>query len=145
MSIAVTHPPRDRESGVGNLQHIDIDALTANYISGASLRELAAAADCSPGTVRARLLAAGVELRPKGGRVRYPLLEDVEWLRRRYMAERASSGTIARELGCTQEAALDALRRHAIPVRDRSDALAARHAAAELATPRAWIAQRVRE
>jgi Helix-turn-helix domain len=46
------------------------DRIRAAYTSGASIREIAARERLSYGCVRQRLLAAGIELRSRGGNTR---------------------------------------------------------------------------
>lgn len=56
---------------------------------------------------------------PKG--VRYPQLQDREWLRRRYEDVPLSAAAIAAELGCSNSAVKHMLHQHRIPLRGRVD------------------------
>ena len=95
------------------------DELAASYAAGASVAELAQRFDVTPKTVRARLTRAGVPPRRRGRPVQFPQLENPAWLRGEYVDRSRTAADIARALGCSETAVLDALRRHALPVRDR--------------------------
>ena len=56
-----------------NRPPIDVDQLAADYRAGASIRALAEKTGYCYGTVRRRLLDAGVVLRRPGGNRRRPL------------------------------------------------------------------------
>src|SRR5947209_424701 len=93
--------------------------LVAAYAAGGTVAELADRFDVTQKTVRARLARAGVPPRRRGRRVRFESLNDREWLHREYIGRSRTAADIARELFCSETAVLDALRRHALPVRDR--------------------------
>lgn len=80
---------------------------------------------CAPATVNAALRAHGIEVRPPrpivppsrispANRAR---LADADWMRRRYIADGASTSAIAAELDCSTSTVWIALRRHGISVR----------------------------
>lgn len=46
----------------------DLKSMQSQYKKGATLAEIGAKYDCSPSTIRNRLLEAGVEMRPRGKR-----------------------------------------------------------------------------
>ena len=93
--------------------------LAAAHAAGASIAELAERFDLTPKTVRTRLAGAGVPPRRRGRPVEFPRLQDPDWLRRQYVDRSRTAADIARALGCSETAVLDALRRLALPVRDR--------------------------
>jgi transposase-like protein len=95
------------------------DELAASHAAGASVAELAERFDVTPKTVRARLARAGVPVRRRGRPVQIPQLENPAWLRGEYVDRSRTAADIARALGCSETAVLDALHRHALPVRDR--------------------------
>ena len=53
---------------------------------------------------------------------KYPLLDDKEWLEKKYLEERLSPRKIAKIVGCSRQPVGDALRRLDIPLRSRSEA-----------------------
>ena len=55
-----------------------------------------------------------------GTRTGYAELHDHMWLLEKYWQERMSSNEIAKGLGCTPKAVLNALEREKIPIRDKS-------------------------
>lgn len=93
----------------------DVGWLTAAYATdGRSTSDLAAELGCSPAAVTTALRRHGIEVRGRGQARRFDKLEDVEWLRARYVDDEASSADIATELGCHPNSVLDALARHGI-------------------------------
>lgn len=86
--------------------------------AGRSQRSIAAELGCSQSAVQAAMRRHGIRSRPSRRASRPVVLDDRDWVVRRY-AE-ASAGTIAAELGCARSTVISALRRHGIEVRDRS-------------------------
>jgi len=92
------------------------EALVAAYLAGATAEELASRFGVTAKTVLNRLEAAGIDRRSRGRRPT-AVLADPDWLRTAYLEKRRTAADIAREVGCTEDAVLDALHRNAIPVR----------------------------
>lgn len=93
----------------------DVGWLTAAYVTdGRSTSDIAAELGCSPAAVTAALRRHGIEVRGRGQARRFDKLEDVDWLKGRYVDDEASSADIAAELGCHPNSVLDALARHGI-------------------------------
>ena len=93
----------------------DVGWLTAAYATdGRSTSDIAAELGCSPAAVTTALRRHGIEVRGRGQARRFDKLEDVAWLKGRYLDDEASSADIAAELGCHPISVLDALARHSI-------------------------------
>lgn len=82
----------------------------------ASIRQMAADCAVRPETVRSALVAAGVEIRPRGP-WRHPLLADHEFLRDAYVARGMTIAAIAEDLNVTDARVARALRDAGIPRR----------------------------
>lgn len=87
----------------------DSSWLAEQYGAGRTQADLAAELGVSPGTVRAWLLAAGIQLRPMGrpSRIRPDELE-------RLVAAGSTIREMATHFGLSRSAVLDALRRHGL-------------------------------
>lgn len=96
----------------------DVDLIDA-YRAGATAAELAEHFDVTPRTVLNRLARAGVARRPRGRRGHQPRLQDRAWLVGEYGVNGRSAADVAREVGCSETAVLEALHRHGIAVRTR--------------------------
>jgi len=105
--------------------------LEARYVDeGATQGEIAAEAGCTRTTVRKALVRHGIIEAPPAGQRQFPLLEDAEWLARRYVDEGATQGEIAAEAGCTKATVREALARHGIKAPSRTVLLVASGGAA---------------
>ncbi len=104
----------------------DAEWLTGRYVAeGATQAEIAAELDCTAPTVWTALTRHGIiEARPAGQR-QSPLLDDAEWLARRYVDEGATRAEIAAEAGCSKAAVRHALVRHGIEAPFRTVVLVA--------------------
>ena len=79
-----------------------------------SVKEIAAlAGGCTTAAVLYSFKKFGIKTRQ-----RYPELNDVAWLRNRYVEERLSTSQISKLLHCNKNAVREALIRHDIPLRD---------------------------
>jgi hypothetical protein len=63
----------------------------------------------------------GGEVYVRGRKMKYPLLYDKEWLRKKYMDEKLSTTEIATVVGCGKTSVSSALERYRIPRRDRTE------------------------
>ena len=86
------------------------------YRGGLTLRQVGERLGVPAKTMGRYLQTAGVALRNPGG-VHSPLLDDGDWLRARYLADKHSTTQIAETVGCTARVVLTWLDRHGIPTR----------------------------
>ncbi len=104
----------------------DAEWLARRYVDeGATQAEIAAEAGCSKTAVQLAMARHGIEARPSGPRLLFPLLDDAEWLARRYVDEGATRAEIAAEAGCSKAAVRHALVRHGIEAPFRTVVLVA--------------------
>ena len=116
-----------RPAGAGRRPELDdAEWLTSRYVDkGATQDEIAAELDCTAPTVWKALTRHGIiEARPAGQR-QFPLLDDAEWLARRYVDEGATQRQIAAGAGCSKAAVRHALVRHGIEAPFRTVVLVA--------------------
>ena len=107
--------PRGKPRGFPQLE--DAEWLKRHYLTdSASMAAIAAEVGCSVPTVSVALARHGIEARPSGGAQarRLPLLEDAEWLKRRYVTADAGIVAIAAEVGCSAGTVIRALARHGV-------------------------------
>src|SRR5829696_3246003 len=91
---------------------LQTDWLQVRYVDdGATLEQIAAEVGCSTTTVGLALQRAGIPRRASGGRKASPARSrlDAEWLRTRYVEERATLDQLAAEAGCSSETVRRAL------------------------------------
>ena len=88
------------------------------YENGMTSREIGAAVNVPFRTVLRYLKKAGVRLRNPGG-IHQALLDDKEWLERRYVVDGKSTTQIAEEIGATSRVVCTWLERHGIERRSR--------------------------
>ena len=104
----------------------DAEWLARRYVDeGATQRQIAADAGCSRLAVQLAMARHGIEARPSGPRLLFPLLDDAEWLARRYVDEGATQRQIAAGAGCSKAAVRHALVRHGIEAPFRTVVLVA--------------------
>ena len=88
--------------------------LAAELAARRSQAAIAAEVGASTTAVRRAIRVLGITDRRHHGDVRYPVLHDVAWLRRRYVDDGATSTDLAAEIGCRPPAVLRALKRAGI-------------------------------
>jgi hypothetical protein len=77
----------------------DIGWLRRRYVDeGATVREIAVQVGCGHASVAVALRRHGIPVRTRGRRLGHPLLDDRDWLRRRYVVEGARQSDIAADL-----------------------------------------------
>lgn len=91
----------------------DVAALRRKAGSGMSAAEIAAEIGCTSRAVRDAFARHGLDLPDQ--RVRYPQLDDAEYLDLMYNQRFLSASAIAAEVGCSTSAVYGALRRAGIP------------------------------
>lgn len=96
------------------------ERLAAAYEAGRSTRVLAVEGNVARQTVARALERAGTPARPPGRHTRFDI--DNEWLRRRYVQERATIPELAIEIGCSNQSVSRFLKRAGIPARRRGSA-----------------------
>lgn len=91
----------------------DVAALKRMAAAGMAASEIAGQIGCTSRAVRDAFARHGLDLADR--RVRYPQLEDVEYLDLMYNQRFLSASAIAAEVGCSTSAVYGALRRAGIP------------------------------
>ncbi len=111
--VAVTHGGRE-------LRYPQLDQpgwLAAQLRARRSLADIAAEIGCATATVRRAIRSQNITDRRRLHEVRFSLLHDPGWLRRRYIDDGRNATELAVEIGCRPPTVLKALHRHGIDVR----------------------------
>lgn len=108
-----------RGRGARIAAHLNAEDLRQRYEAGASLRDLAKAAETDDQVIREALVEAGVTVRGQGRIATWQEALSAELLRQKYVQEQQSLTQIAQEVGCSYQTVLAATRRHGIDLRGR--------------------------
>lgn len=99
-------------SGIGRL-NLDPDWLVTEYVAkDRSARDMAEERGTTNHTIIRALRSLGVEIRPSA--VSRPVVPGRDWLIARYGPETGSASQLAKEIGCTTKAVVNALAKHGI-------------------------------
>lgn len=117
-------PTAGERGGTKPLSAQTVQRIVAAYQRGDSLSEVARAEHIAKTTVKRYLLAAGVTMRPKGGKRPNTFEEDeielIEWL---YWGMGYSLSAVGRYMGINANVVLKRMQRHGIPRREPYAAL----------------------